>query len=989
VPGPIKPDFFISYTSADRPWAEWIAWQLEAIGYTTRLQTWDFASGPEFVREMEQAVASAERTIAVLSPDYLSSSFGEREWRVAFAKDPSGERRLLVPVRVRECQPPGLLAPGVCIDLLATHEETAKARLLAGLHEKGARPSQSPRFPGSGPGSIAELSRFPGDLPPIWSVPYSHHPSFTGRDELLAALHHSFARPRGAIYSQVLAGLGGVGKTQLAAEYAYRHRAEYGLVWWVRAEHRTTLVGDYAALGTKAGLPPHPDQDAALAAVRNWLEHERRRRWLLILDAVEGPQTLRELVPQSGDGHVLATSRDGADWHGTADLVSVDVLRLADATDLLLVRTGESDRAAAEELANVLGCLPLALEQAGALIAQTGVITVATYLDLFRRRSPDMLTRGQPRDGRHPVATTWNLSLRELQRESPAAVELLNLAAFLAPEELPWQPLVDHVEVLPPVLASAAGDLLEFASVVAALRRYSLAKVAGEGLVIHRLLQTVIYERLDQQSRRDWATVAVRVLERSFPSEPSEPSSWPECQRLLPHALHAVRNAGRLSVEPYCSAQLIDHAVEYLMARGQLHQAKELTEWLLPMAEESQVPSSATAAIHRSLGRVLRDLGKPADALAQLGQALVIDQTVFGQEDARVAQDHYLLGRVLRELGRLPDARAQLELALAIDQGVYGPQHRWVAEDRRSLGRVLQNLGDLAGARAQMERALQIDEALFGPDHWSCAYDRCQLATVLRDLGELTEAHAQLERALEIDERTFGPEHWRAGQDRRYLATVLRDLGELEAAAAQLERAVEIDETVYDPEDWRVAQDRRYLGTVLHALGEIAEARTQLEWALTIDEATYGRDHWRAGQNHGELGLVLRDLGDLPAARRELERALEITEATYGDDDWRVAKYSRYYSRVLRDLGKPDEELSRLERALSIDARTFGSEDRRVAQDRLYLSRALLERGGVDRERAAEQVALVSAILERRDLHHPAWTAIRRDLEALQRELGS
>src|SRR6266511_1783877 len=203
------PDFFISYASVDRLWAEWIAWQLKANGYSVLLQAWDFGPGSDFVHEMQRAVSAASRILAVLSPAYLRSSFGEAEWGAAFVRDPRGERRLLVPVRVQECQPSGLLASRVRIDLVGADEPTARARLLDQLHEKGARPSEAPRFPGSGPGSIAEVPRFPGDLPPIGRVPYYQHPNFTGRDDLLVELRRRFAQLRGTVHAQVLTGLGG------------------------------------------------------------------------------------------------------------------------------------------------------------------------------------------------------------------------------------------------------------------------------------------------------------------------------------------------------------------------------------------------------------------------------------------------------------------------------------------------------------------------------------------------------------------------------------------------------------------------------------------------------------------------------------------------------------------------------------------------------------------------------------------------------------
>jgi hypothetical protein len=142
-------DFFISYTRADRQWAEWIAWQLETAGYTTVLQAWDFGPAADFVHEMQKAMTNSERTIAVLSPSYIASVHGEAEWRAAYQRDPTGEQRILVPVRVADFSPPGLLATRVYIDLFGKDVVSAKAALLDGVRGQGSRPSQAPGFPGS------------------------------------------------------------------------------------------------------------------------------------------------------------------------------------------------------------------------------------------------------------------------------------------------------------------------------------------------------------------------------------------------------------------------------------------------------------------------------------------------------------------------------------------------------------------------------------------------------------------------------------------------------------------------------------------------------------------------------------------------------------------------------------------------------------------------------------------------------------------------
>ena len=155
-------DFFISYTHADRPWAVWIAWQLEEAGYTTLLDVWDMRPGANFILAMQQATVQAERTLLVLSPDYLSALFPQPEWAAALADDPTGTQGTLVPVRVRECIPPGMLRPLLYIDLVGLDEATARDTLLAGVRRERTKPTTAPGFPGSQPRAVPQQPMFPG-----------------------------------------------------------------------------------------------------------------------------------------------------------------------------------------------------------------------------------------------------------------------------------------------------------------------------------------------------------------------------------------------------------------------------------------------------------------------------------------------------------------------------------------------------------------------------------------------------------------------------------------------------------------------------------------------------------------------------------------------------------------------------------------------------------------------------------------------------------
>ncbi len=447
-------DFFISYNKADRAWAEWMAWQLEEAGHTTVLQAWDFRPGANFVLEMQRAATEAERTIAVLSPDYLTAGFTQPEWAAAFAQDPTGEKGTLLPVRVRECDPRGILPQIIYIDLVGLDEAAAGEALLAGVQRGRARPGVPPPFPRAAPRSMPKRPRFPGALPPIWNVPLNRNPNFTGRQALLDDLRTALMSGEPAALTQAISGLGGVGKTQLALEYAYRHAAEYDLVWWVLAEEPATLDADYASLAQALDLPERgtPEQRVVIDAVRRWLG--QHGGWLLILDNAPDPEQVRGYLPQGATGHVLVTSRNPG-WRGVARPLSVPVLERAESVDFLLKRTGQSDEAAAHDLAEALGDLPLAMEQAGAYMEATGS-SLSDYLKLYQDHQLEILRRAAlSTDYLATVATTWDISLRQVQGASPAAVNLLDLCSFLAPDEIPRDLLGQGARNLPHPLDEA------------------------------------------------------------------------------------------------------------------------------------------------------------------------------------------------------------------------------------------------------------------------------------------------------------------------------------------------------------------------------------------------------------------------------------------------------------------------------------------------------------------------------------------------------
>lgn len=329
-----KKHFFISYNKADITWAEWIAWELEREGYATTIQAWDFRPGFNFATMMQQKLKTADRIIAVLSKDYLESDYTQSEWNTAYLKDPKGEKGILLPVRIGACDPEALLQGIVHIDLVGLDEEAARAELLEGVKTERAKPPVKPIFPGASR-QPAQPSVFPGDLPPVWNVPHQRLQNFYERGGLLAELRDSL--DSGASRGVAVHGRGGVGKTQIAVEYAYRHAADYELVWWVRAEESASLAADYAGLYRKLNLAPADtnDQSYMNKTVRGWLEENDG--WLLVFDNAVRPEDIGDFVPRKGGGHFLVTSRERG-WNSLCAEREIQPLASDDAANFLLRR---------------------------------------------------------------------------------------------------------------------------------------------------------------------------------------------------------------------------------------------------------------------------------------------------------------------------------------------------------------------------------------------------------------------------------------------------------------------------------------------------------------------------------------------------------------------------------------------------------------------------------------------------------------------------
>jgi tetratricopeptide (TPR) repeat protein len=822
-------EFFLSFTGADRPWAVWLLAELDAAGYSSVSQLRDFVAGTNFAMEMDQAARRTRRTLGVLSAKALEAPYVRQEWAQRLATDPTGEQRALVLVRVGPCEPQGLLGPVVYIDLVGLDEAAARARLREELAAavRGQRPLPAEAaFPGGGP-AAAEVGRprFPTALPPVWNLPFRRNPSFTGREQALAELAEQLEQSAAAAITQALQGAGGVGKTALAVEYAFRYRSQFDTVWWVRAEQPTTLVGDYAGLAGALQLPgaDQADQQLAVVAVRRWLEEHDR--WLLVLDNAEAPDTptglevplarLIDLLPRVLHGQVLVTSRD-ASWEQQAALAELEVFTLTEAVAFLLARSGSNDQATATQIVELLGWLPLALEQAGAYIRETR-LSLGDYVARLRGYPALTVARGRPRD-RDPtdtVATTWQVSLERV-RPTAGAAALLEVCGFLGPEEIPRELFAQQLDPPAAELHLLAQDPFALDAAVAALHRFGLVKADEQTLTVHRLLQQVVHDSLDPATKTARVGVAVRLLERALPfGGRADPGLWPVCARLLPHALAATEHAAQLGVEPLTTARLLENAADYLHGRARYADARRLHEQALAIREAHLGADHPTTAHSlNNLGRVMSEQGELADARRLLERALAIREAHLGSDHPDTAQSLNNLAGILRAQSDLVDARRLYERALAIREAHLGADHPITAWTLNNLAGVLHDQGDLDAARRLHERALAMCEVRLGADHPNTAWTLNNLAGVLHNQGDLANAYRLLKRALAIHEARLGSDHPTTAHSLNNLGRLVRDQGDLASARPLFERALSIREAHLGPDHPETVQSRRNLAAV-------------------------------------------------------------------------------------------------------------------------------------------------------------------------------
>ncbi|MET9351601.1 FxSxx-COOH system tetratricopeptide repeat protein, partial [Streptomyces sp. NPDC006617] len=705
---------FVSYAGPDQAWAEWAGWQLQQAGHQVELDRWHWRTGDDFVQKMNLALGKADAVVALFSRHYFDPKRWTREeWSAAVAL-----RGRLVPVAIElltDDDIPALLAGMLRTDVHGLDETAATAALLEAVH--GPVPPTGPvGFPGAASADTptpadAQRPRLPSSvgLPEVWNV-RRRNPDFSGREAVMGQLRTGLLSGRQAVV-QALHGMGGIGKTQIALEYAHRFASQYDLVWWVDAEQADQLPVRYTELADRLGMAKSDAGSEPNA--RALLQHLRtRHRWLLVLDNAEHPDQIEPWLPE-GPGHVLITSRN-PDWHGIAHQSDLDVFTRTDSLAYLKGRISGMTTEHADLLAQDLGDLPLALAQA------SGVLRSGMTLDRYRRLlttdTARLLHESDVRDHPAPLAATVNIAVTRLVDDGHAdATALLRLGAFLGPEPIPtaW------LEAARPQLATIPGDPddpMWLRNALQPLGRFGLARTDYDAFQIHRLTQAILRTQTGPDPVTAIRDDVTAVLAAVDPGDPQSPADWPAWASLTahltaPHVTTALANQAALRAT-------FSKAAHFLIRSGLPRAAHDLSAalhqaWSTDLGPDH--PDTLTCA--QFLGHATVEQGDYAKGHLIIEDTLVRRRRVLGEDHPDTLHSANDASINMNLLGERVEARRMQEDVLARRRRVLGEDHPDTINSAHNLAGLLNESGEYVEARRMQEDVVARRGRVLGEDH--------------------------------------------------------------------------------------------------------------------------------------------------------------------------------------------------------------------------------------------------------------------------------
>ncbi len=696
---------------------------------------------------------------------------------------------------------------------------------------------------------LRSLGTLPSDLSIVDAAEFHAVPSFSGRDDELAAVG---AALQGDNAVAVIHGLGGVGKSSIAREYGWRNRDEYSVLWWLNAQTEDGIVDGLLRLGTmfEQGLDKLADRRVAAQRVINSVLGGFDKPALLVFDNLEDEGLMRSWLPRTGT-RALATSRDAA-LSSEIIAIPLQIWSVETAVAYLQRASGRTDldETDARAIAETLGALPLAMAHAAASLRSLRMISPQRYLERVNEH-----LKKAPRGSDYPqsVFATFSTAIAQAEQQAPGAAAVLCFATLFAPDAIPdeffrqsidlcpegLQPAVSGRETLD--LRSALSDELRLDEALGALDRLSLLAFAQRSRTysIHRLVQ-LAGKDLIGAGVRGWYECAVQIVNSVFPEV--EFAAWSQCDRVLPHA-RALLEALPSDAELVSAASLANRCSVYVRDRADYLTAESLS---------------------------MRALG--------------IQENALGPDHVDVATSLNNLGIAYRYQGRFDDAEPLHTRAVAIREKALGPDHPDVAYGLNNLANLHMSQGRYAEAEMFHARVLATLEKALGPDHPNVAQSLNGLANAYAIQERYAEAEPLHIRALAIREKALGPDHPNVAQSLTNLANVYWGQGRYAEAEPLHTRALAIWEKALGPDHPEVSYSLNNLGNLYTRQGRYAEAETLYGRALAIWEKAFGPDHPNVAYSLNDLALTYREQGRYQEAEPLFLRALSIQERALGPE---------------------------------------------------------------------------------------------------------
>jgi tetratricopeptide (TPR) repeat protein len=911
---------FYSYAHRDKKLRDELAKHLSGLqrqGIITDWHDGEIRAGSEWDVQLKKHLNLSDIILLLISPDFIASDDCYcLEMMQALERHERGEA-YIIPILLRSTAIQGL--PFALLQFLPRDgkpiarrkdKDDAFAKIAEALrnviNEIGGKLPSEPA-----PSGRTHAS------PTWWKVPYPQNAFFTGRIAILEQLHTAFLARKTGVFVQTLNGLGGIGKTQVALEYVYRYAQTYQAIFWVAADPQGDLLADFVSIAQFLHLPEknEPNQALIVDAIKQWFQ--QHEGWLLLFDNVEDVTAVNAFRPTAGKGHILITTR--AQATGTiATPCEVEPMDLQEGAQFLLQRVKllpqnlplgqveSQEKAAAEEITRLFAGHPLALDQAGAYVEETGQ-RLSDYLGLYQQQQVALLRRRGEASTDHPdsVMTTFSLAFENVERLRPDAAELLRFCAFLHPDALPEELLMAGALCFDPAYQKIARDPYELDTVLAVLRKYSLVRrnPATRTVSVHRLVQEVLKKSMDEEQQRHWAESVVRTLSREFPD--GEPASWSACQRYLPHArvgMHLLEVWQMRFVE---AVRLLNHVGYYLYKRAEYAEAQGRYEQALELliGEEEQL---LTAHILSNLGVLHIHLAHYLQAESYLRRTLRVREQLLEPTHPDLAQNLNDLAGVYHHQGNLTEAEPLYQQALAIQEQTLGAEDPATVRTLSNLALLKYSQKEYAESEALNKRALAVREKHPGALHVDTGQSLLNLAYVYLLQQRYPEAEPLFRRALAIYEEAYGPEHPQT-------ATALNGLGQFYHTQRQYAEAEPLFQNVLAT--WEKAYGLvypRFVG-LLKALAEISlyreqyeEAEQSLRRAWQIQEKTSWLEYIDLVPDFRELARIYERQERYDRAESLYQLVVAICQRFPREEHQDIAAVQEEYASFLRRRKKAD-----------------------------------------------------------------------------------